>query len=203
MEIFERIKAQNVESVLALIQAIEIRDPCTRGHSQQVAHLAIELYKNIISSDKDLELIEYAGLLHDVGKIAVPELILNKPAPLNQEEWSIMKRHPIQSAEIVKPIRALEKIVPWIRYHHERLDGSGYPEGLQSDEIPLESKVLAICDAFSAMVGKRPYRNVYTIEQAIDEIERFAGKQFDPEVVRIFLKLPEKKLRPKTPEKSS
>lgn len=203
MEIFERIKEQNVESVLALVQAIEIRDPCTRGHSQQVAHLAIELYKNITSSDTDLELIEYAGLLHDVGKIAVPELILNKPAPLNQEEWLIMKRHPVQSAEIVEPIKALGKIVTWIRYHHERLDGSGYPEGLKSGEIPLESKVLAICDAFSAMVGKRPYRNAFTIEQAIDEIKRFAGKQFDPEVVKIFLKLPEEKLRPKTPEKSS
>ncbi|MGQ9701945.1 MAG: HD domain-containing phosphohydrolase [bacterium] len=199
-EIFERIKEQNVESVLALVQAIEIRDPCTKEHSQQVAHLAIELYKNMTSSDKDLELIEYAGLLHDVGKIAVPELILNKPAPLNQEEWLIMKRHPVQSAEIVKPIKALEKIVTWILYHHERLDGSGYPQGLKFDEIPLESKVLAICDAFSAMVGKRPYRDAFTIAQAIDEIERFAGKQFDPEVVKIFLKLPEEILRLKTPE---
>lgn len=203
MEIFERIREQNVESVLALVQAIEIRDPCTRGHSQQVARLAVELYKYMNSSEIDQELLKYAGLLHDVGKIAVPESILNKPAPLNQEEWLIMKRHPIQSAEIVKPIKALEKIVTWIRYHHERMDGSGYPQGLKSDEIPLESKVLAVCDAFSAMVGKRPYRDAFTIEQAIDEIKRFSGKQFDPEVVKMFLKLPEEKLKFVTPEKPS
>lgn len=203
MEIFERIREQNVESVLALVQAIEIRDPCTRGHSQQVAHLAVELYKYMNSFEKDQELLEYAGLLHDVGKIAVPESILNKPAPLNQEEWLIMKKHPIQSAEIIKPIRALGKIVPWVLYHHERLDGSGYPYGLKSNEIPLESKVLAICDAFSAMVGKRPYRDAFTIEQAIDELKRFAGKQFDPEIVKIFLNFPEEKLMLKTPEKPS
>lgn len=203
MEIFERIKEQNVESVLALVQAIEIRDPCTRGHSQQVANLAIEVYKYINGSDQNLELIKYAGLLHDVGKIAVPESILNKPASLSKEEWLIMKKHPVQSAEIIKPIKALEKIVPWVLYHHERLDGSGYPQGLKSSEIPIESKVLAICDAFSAMVGKRPYRDGFTIEQAIDEIKRFAGKQFDPEVVKIFLKLPEEKLKFVTPEKPS
>ncbi len=168
-----------------------------------MANLAIEVYKYINGSDQNLELIKYAGLLHDVGKIAVPESILNKPASLSKEEWLIMKKHPVQSAEIIKPIKALEKIVPWVLYHHERLDGSGYPQGLKSSEIPIESKVLAICDAFSAMVGKRPYRDGFTIEQAIDEIKRFAGKQFDPEVVKIFLKLPEEKLKFVTPEKPS
>lgn len=203
MQTLERIKEQNVESVLALVQAIELRDPCTRGHSHQVANLAIELFKNINSSEQDLDLIAYAGLLHDVGKIAVPEAILKKPASLSTEEWQIMKKHPVQSAEIVKPVKALEKIIPWILYHHERWDGNGYPQGLNSNEIPFESRILAVCDAFSAMVGKRPYRDNFTIEQAIDEIENFSGRQFDPEIVKIFLKLPEDILRKITPEQPS
>ncbi len=203
IQAFERIKEQNVESVLALVQAIELRDPYTKGHSLQVANLAVEICRRIDLSDVKLGLIEFAGLLHDIGKIAVPEIILNKPASLNTEEWRIMKRHPIQSAEIIKPIKDLQQIVNWVLYHHERWDGSGYPQGLKSRDIPLESRILAICDAFSAMVGKRPYRDGFTIEEAIEELKKFSGKQFDPDIVKIFLSLPEETIRRILPEKPS
>ncbi|MGB9722014.1 MAG: HD domain-containing phosphohydrolase [bacterium] len=187
IQTIERIKEMNIESVLALVQAIESRDPCTKGHSLKVANLAQNIARVLAVSEKDLVLIEFAGLLHDVGKIAVPEPILQKPGPLNSEEWVIMKRHPLYSAEIIKPVRNLSEIVDWIKYHHERWDGSGYPEGLMGDAIPVEARILAICDAYSAMTEKRPYRNGFTKEQALEEILKFSGKQFDPELVEIFL----------------
>jgi putative nucleotidyltransferase with HDIG domain len=191
----EKIKEMNVESVFALIQAIEMRDPCTKGHSFQVAILAREIARQFELPEKKLEQIEFAGLLHDVGKIVVPESILQKPGPLNVDEWIIMKKHPLHSAEIIKPIKNLSEVVDWIKYHHERWDGSGYPEGLSGDQIPFEARILAICDAYSAMIGKRPYRDGFTEEQARKEIERFAGRQFDPEIVKIFLSIPPDLLR--------
>ncbi len=191
----EKIREMNVESVFALVQAIEMRDPCTKGHSFQVAILAREIARLLGLSEKKLEQIEFAGLLHDVGKIAVSESILQKPGSLNVDEWIIMKKHPLHSAEIIKPIKNLSEIVHWVKYHHERWDGSGYPEGLSGNQIPFEARMLAICDAYSAMIGKRPYRDGFTDEQARKEIERFAGRQFDPEIVRIFLSIPPDLLR--------
>uniref|UniRef100_A0A7C4X991 HD domain-containing protein n=1 Tax=candidate division WOR-3 bacterium TaxID=2052148 RepID=A0A7C4X991_UNCW3 len=185
----QRIKEMNVESVLSLVQAIETRDPCTKGHSLQVAKLAREIARLLNMPEKNLELLEFAGLLHDVGKIAVPESILKKPGPLSSEEWLIMKKHPVHSAEIIKPIKNLSEIEEWIRFHHERWDGSGYPEGLKENQIPFEARILAICDAYSAMIGKRPYREGLTDEQARDEIKKFSGRQFDPVIVKTFLSL--------------
>jgi len=189
IQTIERIKEMHIEMVFALVQAIETRDPCTKGHSLQVANIAVELTKIFGNSERELELIRYAGLLHDVGKIAVPETILNKPFSLNEEEWKVMKRHPVISAEIVRPIKDLGEIAKWILYHHERWDGSGYPEGLKGREIPFFSRILAICDTYSAMVSDRPYRKGLTDESAREEIKKFSGKQFDPEIVEIFLTL--------------
>ena len=189
IQTIERIKEMHIEMVFALVQAIETRDPCTKGHSLQVANIAVELTKILGNSERELELIRYAGLLHDVGKIAVPETILNKPFSLNEEEWKVMKKHPVISAEIVRPIKDLGEIERWILYHHERWDGTGYPEGLKGREIPFFSRILAICDTYSAMVSDRPYRKGLTDESAREEIKKFSGKQFDPEIVEIFLTL--------------
>jgi len=175
--------------VFALVQAIEMRDPCTKGHSLQVSNIAVELAKIFGSSEREVELVRYAGLLHDVGKIAVPEAILNKPSGLNEEEWKVMRIHPVISAEIVRLIKDLSEIEKWIFYHHERWDGTGYPEGLQGREIPCFSRILAICDTYSAMVSDRPYRKGLTDEAAREEIKNYSGKQFDPEIVEIFLTL--------------
>ncbi len=187
----ERIKEMNLESVLALIQAIEMRDQYTKGHSVQVADLAVEVARILDFPEHNLELMKFAGLLHDVGKIAIPETILQKPAALTEEEWLIVKRHPLQSVNIIKPIKNLIEIEPWILYHHERWDGTGYPKGIKGKEIPLAARILAICDTYSAIVSDRPYRRGLTDEHAREEIKKFSGRQFDPEIVNIFLSIPE------------
>ncbi|MEO0123651.1 MAG: HD domain-containing phosphohydrolase [candidate division WOR-3 bacterium] len=194
IQTIEKIKEINIESVFALVQAIEMRDPYTKGHSLQVSNLAVELAKKFECSERELELIKFAGLLHDVGKIAVPENILNKPSSLSEYEWIIMKKHPIFSYEIIKPIKGLLEIEKWILYHHEKWDGSGYPEGLKGSEIPFFSRILAVCDTYSAMLSNRPYRKKLTDEEAREEIKRYAGKQFDPEIVEVFLTLPKESL---------
>ncbi|MEO0190845.1 MAG: HD domain-containing phosphohydrolase, partial [candidate division WOR-3 bacterium] len=191
----DRIKEMNLNTVLALVRAIEIRDPYTKGHSLQVSELAFELGKYIDLSNRQLELIKFAGLLHDVGKIAISESILNKPAPLNDYEWAIMKKHPEKSVEIIRPISDLREIETWILYHHERWDGTGYPEGKKDKEIPIGARILAVCDTFSAMTSDRPYRKALSLEETIEEIKNYKGKQFEPEIVDIFLKLPEEFLR--------
>ncbi|MEO0129794.1 MAG: HD domain-containing phosphohydrolase [candidate division WOR-3 bacterium] len=195
IQTIENTKEMNLESVLALVQAIEMRDPCTRGHSVQVADLAVEIARVLDFSEHKLELLKFAGLLHDVGKIAIPESILQKPERLSNAEWLIIKRHPVQSVEIIKPIKNLREIEKWILYHHERWDGTGYPGGLKEKEIPLEARILAVCDTYSAIISDRPYRKGLSDEHAREEIKKFAGRQFDPEVVRIFLNIQEEFLR--------
>ncbi|MCX7995838.1 MAG: HD domain-containing protein [candidate division WOR-3 bacterium] len=191
IQAIEKMKEMSVEAVHALVQAIEMRDPTTKGHSAQVAELAQEIARKMDFPESKLHLIKFAGLLHDVGKIAVPESILRKPAELDEYEWVIVKKHPIHSMNIIKPINNLQEICKWVLHHHERWDGSGYPDGLKHEAIPIESRILAICDAYSAMVSDRPYRKGLTIEYALEEIQRCAGKQFDPEIVKLFLKIPE------------
>ncbi len=195
IEAIERIREMSVESVQALVQAIEMRDLCTMGHSLQVAALAIEIAQAMNFSERSIQLIHFAGLLHDVGKIAIPETILKKPGPLSEEEWMIVRRHPIHSSDIISPIRDLNEIKIWILHHHERWDGRGYPSGIKEKEIPLVSRILAVCDTYSAMVSDRPYRKALRDREAREEIEKFKGKQFDPEVVDIFLKLPQEFLQ--------
>jgi putative nucleotidyltransferase with HDIG domain len=188
-QIINRIAEMNFESVLALVQAIEMRDPYTKGHSLQVANLSVEIARHLALSDRHIELIQYAGLLHDVGKIAVPEAVLKKPAKLDANEWVIMKKHPLYSARTIEPIKDLQEIYDWILYHHERWDGAGYPEGIKGDRVPLEARILAVSDAYSAMIGNRPYRRGLADDRARNEIRNYAAIQFDPGVVKAFLSL--------------
>ncbi|UCG92942.1 MAG: HD domain-containing protein [candidate division WOR-3 bacterium] len=188
-QLVERMKEMGVESVRALVEAIEIRDPYTRGHSHQVANLAVKLGMAMGLTDRELNLIEFAGLLHDVGKIAVPEDILQKKAKLTSDEWDVMKKHPIHSAKIIEPVLNLRYITNWILHHHERWDGLGYPAGRQKEEIPLQSRILAVCDTYSAMTESRPYRSALTVEATRAEIERVAGTQLDPTIAHAFLNL--------------
>ncbi|MCX7995020.1 MAG: HD-GYP domain-containing protein [candidate division WOR-3 bacterium] len=180
----------NAAIISKLVRTIEILDSCTKEHSLQVSMLAFELGKFIAFSPHELEMIKCAGLLHDIGKVAVPEKILNKPAPLNEKEWMIMKRHPVISAEIIMESKELREIEPWILYHHERWDGKGYPEGRKGREIPVVAMILAVCDAYSAMTSDRPYRQAMSTEEARNEIKNFREKQFNPDVVDVFLSLP-------------
>ncbi len=187
--LIDRIQEMHVESVKALVKAIEARDEYTEGHSIQVADLAIKVAQSMDMSEREIRLIEFAGLLHDVGKIVVPENILKKPSALTCDEWAIIKRHTIYSSNIIEPIKNLHQIRKWILYHHERWDGDGYPEGIKANSVPLQARILSVCDTFSAMTEDRPYRKALDIVFALDEIKKVAGSQLDPDIVRIFVNL--------------
>ena len=188
-QLLSRIQESNFESVRALVEAIEIRDLYTRGHSVQVAELSVKLARAMGFTEKELTLIEFAGLLHDIGKIAIPEMILQKKGHLTTEEWSIIKKHPGHSVKIIEPVFNLKPIQDWILYHHERWDGEGYPFGKEGKEIPIQSRILSVCDTFSAMIEDRPYRKGLAQDQVKKELKRVAGTQFDPGIVDIFLNL--------------
>ncbi|MBE0432148.1 HD-GYP domain-containing protein [candidate division WOR-3 bacterium] len=166
-----------------------MRDPYTRGHSLQVAKLASAVAEAIGFTGQDLELIKFAGLLHDVGKIAVPECILQKPSFLTSSEWKVIQLHPKQSVMIIDPIKGLRQIRDWILYHHERWDGRGYPKNVKGDRIPIQSRILSVCDTYSAMTEDRPYRKRLSDQEAREEISKVRGAQFDPMVANIFLDL--------------
>jgi putative nucleotidyltransferase with HDIG domain len=188
-QLIERMQEMSVESVRALVEAIEIRDPYTRGHSIRVADLSITLATALGFSERELELVEYAGLLHDVGKIAVPETILQKATKLTDQEWVKIKKHPEHSAKIIEPILNLRQIQNWILHHHERWDGYGYPSGRKGENIPIQSRIIAVCDTYSAMTEDRPYRPRLSRAETRREIKSVAGLQLDPDIVNIFLKL--------------
>jgi len=188
-QFIKRIHDMNLETVLAVAETIEMRDPCTRGHSLQVANLSVAIARAMEFSKRELELIEFAGLLHDVGKIAVPEAILQKATTLNDDEWETIKKHPKQSVKIIKPIKNLREIQTWILHHHEKWDGTGYPEKIKGERIPIQARILAVSDTFSAMTCDRPYRQGVSIAEAKEEIKRVSGSQLDPTIVRIFLSL--------------
>jgi putative nucleotidyltransferase with HDIG domain len=188
-QFIDRIHEMNFESVYSLVQAIEMRDPYTRGHSLQVAKLASTIAEAIGISGKDLELVKFAGLLHDVGKIAVPECILRKPSFLTNDEWKVIQLHPKQSVAIIDPIKGLRQIRDWVLYHHERWDGRGYPKNIKGDRIPIQSRILSVCDTYSAMTEDRPYRKRLSDQEARSEIRKVAGSQLDPTISSIFLDL--------------
>lgn len=187
--LMDRITEMNFEAVRALVSAIESRDVYTRGHSIQVAELSVAVAREMDFSPRELTLLEFAGLLHDVGKIAVPEKILQKKSSLTEDEWQIVRQHPIISAKIIEPISNLKQIHNWILYHHERFDGSGYPEKIAGKSIPLASRIMAVCDTYSAMTSNRPYRTALARGTALKEIRLVAGMQLDPSVVETFVRL--------------
>ncbi len=196
-QFIQRIREMNFESVLALVQAIEMRDSYTRGHSLQVASLSVIIAQEIEFTEREVELIKFAGLLHDIGKIAIPESILHKPTFPTEKEWRIIKLHPEKSAMIIEPIKGLRQVSNWILHHHERWDGSGYPENLKAEHIPIQSRILAVSDTYSAMIGDRPYRKCFGDDEARREIKRVSGTQLDPHITDIFLNLDRTMLRTK------
>ena len=190
--LYEDVRDLSVATIRSLATAIDARDPYTRGHSEGVARMAVQLARELGWSSADLEMLEFAGLLHDVGKIAVPDAILRKAEPLTPAEWEIIRLHPYHSAQIVKPVEPLKRIVPWVYHHQERWDGSGYPDGLKGEDIPLAARIIAVADAFNAMTTDRPYRKALSVGQAVAEIKRCASSQFDPAVVDVFIRKMEK-----------
>ena len=186
---FVEMREMFTQTIGALAEAVDKRDPFTARHSHRVKEIAVDIGRVMRLNDSDLEALEWGGLLHDVGKIGVPDDVLKKAERLNKEERMIMNAHPVLGAQIIAPVTKLSRELPIIRHHHEWYNGSGYPDRLIGDEIPKLARVLHVADAFEAMTAARPYRMTpLTNEQALAELRRFAGVQFDPVVVDAFVR---------------
>lgn len=193
-ELYKR-KQLFINTTIALAAAIEAKDHYTLGHTQRVTDLSLKIGKRLIKlqeerlSENFLEQLHMAALLHDVGKIGIPESILNKEGPLTNEEKKRMQLHPVIGANILQPIKELEEAILGVKYHHERYDGKGYPEGLNNGKIPLIAAIIAVADTFDAMTTDRQYRAAMSKEEAVREIQRVSGQQLHPQIVSIFLQL--------------
>lgn len=173
--------------VQAITKAIDARDKFTSGHSQRVAEYTTKFAK-YLDLDKDtMDNLEIAALLHDIGKLGVPESIINKPGTLSDCEFDLMRQHPLIGEEIIKDINEFEYIIDIIKHHHEKFDGKGYPDNLVGENIPYLARIMTITDAFDAMTSNRPYRNGLSIKEALLEIEKYAGHQFDPTLAKAFI----------------
>jgi putative nucleotidyltransferase with HDIG domain len=186
---FVEMREMFTQTIGALAEAVDKRDPFTAKHSHRVKEIAVDIGRVMRVTDGELEALEWGGLLHDVGKIGVPDNVLLKQERLNREERMIMNAHPVLGAQIIAPVTKLAPELPIIRHHHEWYNGSGYPDRLIGDEIPKLARVLHVADAFEAMTAARPYRMTpLTAEQALGELRKFAGIQFDPVIVDAFVK---------------
>ena len=186
---FVEMREMFTQTIGALAEAVDKRDPFTARHSHRVKEIAVDIGRVMRVSDSELEALEWGGLLHDVGKIGVPDNVLLKQERLNKEERMMMNAHPVLGAQIIAPVTKLAPELPIIRHHHEWYNGSGYPDRLIGDEIPKLARVLHVADAFEAMTAARPYRMTpLTNEQALAELRKFAGVQFDPVVVDAFVR---------------
>ena len=171
-------------TIQALSQAIDAKDGFTRGHADRVSRIAGAIARELGLSEKHIDEVELAGLLHDIGKIGVEDRVLMKPSRLDADEQELMRRHPIYGASILEPSAALRPLVPIVLHHHESFDGSGYPAGLKGEEIPIGSRIMIVADAYEAMTSDRIYRKSIGHERAMEQLDKFKGVQFDPRIVR-------------------
>lgn len=190
--LYSELQETYYSTVRAFVWSLEAKDPYTRGHSQRVSDYARALGEAIGMSRRDLDMLVFGGVLHDIGKIGVPEGILNKPGPLTPAEWNVVRSHPEMGARIVSNIEYLEPAVGAILQHHERIDGRGYPYGLVGTDIELGARVVTVVDSFDAMTTDRPYRKAMDVGKAIKLLRNAAGRQFDPQIVVRFVELLEK-----------
>jgi putative nucleotidyltransferase with HDIG domain len=178
-----------MDTVTALAFAIDAKDHYTQGHSQAVSRLAAQIARQMGLSDALIEEVRLGGILHDIGKIGVPEAVLNKPSRLTAEEYEVMKSHSSKGADILEPLRvkAIERIRGMVRHHHEMVNGTGYPDRLKGENIPLGARIITVADCFDTMVSDRAYKRGRSMEEAIDELHRCCGTQFDPTIVKAFV----------------
>jgi putative nucleotidyltransferase with HDIG domain len=186
--LFKDLQEAYVSTVRLLVSRIEEKDPYTHGHTERVAAYAVGIAKEMAFSPEEVQRIQFGAFLHDIGKVHTEDHVLHKPGALTEEEWRIVKMHPLRGAEMVKGVRFLERVTDMIRHHHERVDGRGYPDGLKGDEITTAAKIVNVADAFDAMTTDRPYRAGLTVEQAIGQMTEKAGTQFAAEIVEVFVK---------------
>ncbi len=181
-----------INMVKSLVFAIEAKDVYTRGHSERVSRLSMRLAKHLGLKGKDYEELRWASILHDIGKIGIPEDILNKPGRLTDEEFDVIKEHPSKGFEILSPVSQLEGSLPGILHHHERVDGKGYPSGLKGEKIPFNSRIIAVADTFDAISSTRAYRSSKSSDEAMAIVKEVSGTQLDPQVVAALVELVEK-----------
>lgn len=181
------LRASYLATVRMLAEALEVKDPFLRGHSEEVSGLVRAMAERLELPDQDIERLIFGSLLHDIGKIGISERILLKPGPLTDEEYDAVKLHPRIGYRLISHLPLLKQVAPAVLHHHERYDGAGYPAGLAADRIPLEARIIAIIDAFSAMVSDRPYQAAISVDDALAELKRCAGTHFDPDLVEIFI----------------
>ncbi|SIP66019.1 Cyclic di-GMP phosphodiesterase response regulator RpfG (fragment) [Mycobacterium tuberculosis] len=175
-------------TLLGWAQAMELRDQETAGHTQRVTELTLKLARQMGLPEEDLEHLRRGAILHDVGKLGVPDAVLLKPGPLNAEEWALMRKHPTLAYQWLSGVPFLRKALAIPYAHHERWDGKGYPDGLAGEAIPLLARIFALADVYDALTSERPYKPPWSHEEALAELERQAGRQFDPQLAQVFVR---------------
>jgi HD-GYP domain-containing protein (c-di-GMP phosphodiesterase class II) len=188
-EALRRREESYLDMVKTLAFVVEAKDPTTRAHLDRTHDYATALAQVVDAELASDACLRYGFLLHDVGKVGVPEAILNKPGPLDENEWLVMRTHPEMGVQMVSGIKSLGPAVEVIRSHHERWDGGGYPSGLMGEEIPLSARIFSVCDAFDAMTSDRPYRRALPFERAVEQIVAGTGTQFDPAMADAFVSI--------------
>jgi len=185
--LFKDLQETYLATVRVLVSTIEAKDPYTRGHTERVAEYAVGIAKAMNFSPEEIETIQFGATLHDIGKLDTHDHILQKPGELTEEEWRLVKAHPVRGAEMLAGVKFLERATDLVRHHHERVDGKGYPDGLRGDEITIGAKIVNVADAFDAMTTDRPYRVGLTVDEAIEQMSAKTGTQFATEVVEVLV----------------
>ncbi len=194
LKYYKDIQTGYIQTVTALANSIQAKDDYTMGHCQRVKELCCEIAKRLNFSEAEVQMLEYAAILHDIGKIGIRASILHKKGKLTVEEYNEIKKHPIISYNILKDVKFLQDGLDAILQHHERFDGTGYPYGLKGEEISIYGRILCIADAFDAMTSSRPYRKAMSVKEALEEIKRCKGTQFDPEIADLFIEIMQDKI---------
>ena len=186
---YERLEQSYIESIETLRYTVDAKDTYTRGHSDRVSEYAVLIGKKLNLSEQDIKTLRIGGLFHDIGKIGVPDMILQKTSKLNDDEYSEIKNHPTIGAHILSTATIFSDIIPIVKHHHERYDGNGYPGKLKGEDIPYFARIMAIADSFDAMTSRRSYRDSLNLDVVIAELERCKGTQFDPKLIDLFLSI--------------
>ncbi len=186
--LYQELEEMFFQTAESLASAIEKRDPYTGGHTQRVTQYSLATARHLPLNPLEIKWLKISAVLHDIGKIGIDDQILRKPDRLGPEEFDQIKQHALKGAEILHPIKQLREIIPGVKYHHEQIDGSGYPEGLRGEDIPLIARIVAVADTYDAMTTERPYRRALSKDMALQELKRCSGTQLDRSVVEAFVK---------------
>jgi putative nucleotidyltransferase with HDIG domain len=189
VDIAELLEKTHFETIMAFSEALEARDQYTAGHSRRVMEYSKSIGQRMKLDKQDIEDLKRSALLHDIGKIGIPDVVLKKKTKLTDEEYAVIKTHPETGAAILKYIKSFKHLVPAVYHHHEQFNGEGYPDGVKGAAIPLHARIIAIADTFDAMTSSRSYRSALSFRMALSELERCRGTQFDPEIADIFIEI--------------